>query len=193
MRFVHRQQPNITPLNQVHKLGFSKTFGRHIQQVIGAIADRLVATVSLVASQRRVDKRGRDSFANQRIHLIFHQRNQRRDHQRQTRFGGVLIFCRGEMQRRNLITERLAHSGRHDHQRVFALANPLDNLTLTASKFRVVKILLQDVNVRVQLGYSAVCSAVYSGLCLMLRTIQVVAESQACRTRSTSGIEHRDC
>ena len=72
----------------------------------------------------RVDQRdpaGR--HARQRLDLVLHQRDQRRDHQRQVR----------PHQRRQLVTERLARAGGHHHQDVATGAGRLDRLALPAA------------------------------------------------------------
>jgi hypothetical protein len=87
------------------------------------------------AAQGRIDVRCCNAARGQGIDLIFHQRNQRRDH-----------HCEAvELLRRNLIAQRFAHAGRHHHQRVFALQDVIDDDFLQTAKISVAKIFLQKI------------------------------------------------
>ena len=61
----------------------------------------------------------------QAIHLIFHQGDERRNHQ------GHAI----EQERRQLVAQRFAAAGGHHHQGVFPLQNRLDDGLLAVAEF----------------------------------------------------------
>ena len=70
---------------------------------------------------RAVDEGCRQLARSQGIHLVLHQRNQWGDN-----------HCRAiQHHRRQLIAERLAAAGGHDHHGVFAFEDCLDHFALT--------------------------------------------------------------
>ena len=68
--------------------------------------------------QRRVEERRAHAELAQRLHLVLHQRDQRRDHDRRAL----------AQQRRQLVAQRLAAAGGHEHQRVAAAGDVRDDL-----------------------------------------------------------------
>ena len=98
---------------------------------------REVEQVELAGEERRLDHRAarseswvelrkpaRTPSAAQRVDLVLHQRDQRRDHHADA----------GPDQRRDLVAQRLAAAGRHQHQRVAAADDVLDDLGLLAAE-----------------------------------------------------------
>jgi hypothetical protein len=69
----------------------------------------------------------------QGVHLVFHQRNERRDDQR-----AALIEQGGE-----LVTERLAAASRHHRQDVLPLQQSTDDRLLARAKVLVPKALVE--------------------------------------------------
>ena len=75
-------------------------------------------------------------FRLQRIHLVLHQRNQRRDNQGQP----------VEPQRRQLIAQRLAPARRHQNERIPARQHAANNLFLKRQEFIISKLLFEEVS-----------------------------------------------
>ena len=71
----------------------------------------------------------------ERIHLILHQRDQRRHHDADT----------VAQQGRNLVAQRLAAAGRHQHQCIAARHNVLDDGLLRAAKRGVAECVAKDL------------------------------------------------
>jgi hypothetical protein len=71
----------------------------------------------------------------QRVDLILHQRDQRRHHD-----AGALPQQRG-----NLVAQRLAAAGRHQHQRVATFAQVLDDGLLLAAETGITENALKQV------------------------------------------------
>ncbi len=76
---------------------------------------------------------GAHPVLDQRGHLVLHQRDERRDHD-----GGA-----GAQQGRDLIAQRFAAAGGHQHQRVSAARHVLDDGLLGATKALKAKDFLQ--------------------------------------------------
>ena len=75
----------------------------------------------------------------QRADLVVHQRNQRRDNNRHA-VAGVL-----PCNRRDLVTQRLAAAGGHQHQSVASIDDMVNNGGLWPTKICIAKDLAQDV------------------------------------------------
>ena len=75
----------------------------------------------------------------QRTDLVVHQCNQRRDND------GHAVACVLPGNRRNLIAQRLAAAGWHQHQRIAAFQYMVDDGRLRAAKVGIAKDFAQDV------------------------------------------------
>ena len=94
--------------------------GRHVQQVeLAAVKPRQHAA-RLAGLERRVVGGGADAGRLQRVDLVLHQRDERRDDD-----AGA-----GAHQRRQLVAQRLAAAGGHEHEGVAAGDEVLDDLLL---------------------------------------------------------------
>src|SRR5262249_32353076 len=80
-----------------------------------------------------MQRRCANAAAIQLVHLILHQRDEGRDHQGRAR----------QHERRQLKSERLAGSGRHDGQHVVSVDHGPDQIFLTWTERGVTKMLLQ--------------------------------------------------
>src|SRR3954465_5419903 len=78
----------------------------------------------LLARQPAVDRRPLHPALLELVGLVFHQCDQRRDHDRGT----------AHLQRRQLVAERLAGAGRHDGERVAPGEHAFDDLALTRTQ-----------------------------------------------------------
>ena len=87
VRFINGDELHIPILQIGEKTGEHQTFGRDIEQAIFALMQTAQAFPRFLSVERGVQKRGSDAASLQGIYLIFHQRNQRRDDNRETVFG----------------------------------------------------------------------------------------------------------
>ncbi len=120
MRLVDRQQAHIGALELCEGAGLREALGRDVEQPQGSAGQPRgrLPVLSLVVG--RVEARGRDPAASELRHLVAHQRDQRRDHDRQA----------VAQQRRQLIAQRLAAAGGHHREHVAAGQDGIDDLTL---------------------------------------------------------------
>ena len=110
-------------------------FRSHVHEAVFAPAQRALTVLPFALRQRAVHERGRDSACAQRIDLVFHQGDERRDHH-----GGAL-----EQQRRKLIAEALAAARRQDGDGGPAGEHRPDDGLLSLAKGVVPEMLLQGV------------------------------------------------
>jgi hypothetical protein len=124
VRLVDSEQCHACLFEQALEARREQAFRRHIQQfqLPGyEIAFDLHRRCTVEAG---VEERRRDAELLQRRDLVLHQRDQRRHHHR-----AALA-----QQRRDLVAQRLAAAGRHQHQRVAARHDGVDDGRLLAAK-----------------------------------------------------------
>lgn len=102
----------------------AKTFGRDIHEMIFILRKILQAKILLGCWKRAVDESGGNIAACEAIHLVFHQRDERRDDERET----------FELQCRKLKDERLARACRHDNEGVMIVEETLNRLLLSRAE-----------------------------------------------------------
>jgi len=78
----------------------------------------------LLRFQRRIVEGGGHTVGAQRIDLVLHQRDQRRDHNADA----------APMQRRNLVAQRLASAGGHQHKGIAPFQQAFDDLLLMGTE-----------------------------------------------------------
>jgi len=101
-----------------------KPLGRHVEQFERARGQLLPDRVGFRVGIARGQRTGGDTRRLQCAHLITHQGNQRRDHQRDT----------GPDQRGQLKAQRLAATGRHDRKRILPCSHGIDDRLLPGRK-----------------------------------------------------------
>ena len=125
MRLVDDEQPDPDPGDRVGEARQAEPLGCHVQQPDltgdGAL-DGLCVEGAGALGVDELDAAGSDR--RERLDLVLHQRDERRDHERQ-----VVAH-----QRRQLIAERLARAGGHHHQRVAAVQRSGHRLLLAGAK-----------------------------------------------------------
>ena len=109
-----------------------KPFRGDIQDLENALLHLLLDATHLGESERAIDHPRGDAVGFQRVHLVFHQRYQGRDNQRQP----------VEPQRGQLVAERLSSSCRHKDQAISCIQNTGDDLFLKRQKIVKTKVLL---------------------------------------------------
>ena len=103
-----------------HEALVVEALGSDVEQAQIAAAEAVGDVAQLVEREARVDARGRHAERLERVDLILHERDQRRDDDRDA----------VEHQRRQLVAEALARSGREDGERAAAREQRLDHLGL---------------------------------------------------------------
>ena len=96
---------------------------------------RAIRALISASAQRRVDERGGNLLPGQPVHLVLHQRDQRRDHDRDAL----------EHQRGKLVAQRLAAARRHDDQAVLPGERRRDGLFLAFEKLPKAEVRRQQV------------------------------------------------
>ena len=100
---------------------------RHVEQVQAALTHGALDVRGFSRTQRRIEERRPHARFLQRCHLVLHQRDQGRHDDADP----------GPDQRRNLVAQRLAAAGGHQHQGVPARAHMLDDGLLGSSELAV--------------------------------------------------------
>ena len=133
MCFIDSNQRDRNRLQGGVETTAAKAFGRDVNEFVFAAAKCIDSRALLGFRNRAVDEGGGQAASAQCVNLILHQRDQRRDNERDAIAD----------HRRQLITERLAASGRHDDDRVFAFQNGCNHFALAFAKVVKPEVLLQ--------------------------------------------------
>ena len=112
-----------------------QALGRHVQQARVSLAHGAHDVALLVLVEGAVVAGGRHAVGVQAVHLVLHQRDERRNDHRQPRLE----------QRRRLEAERLAAARRHHEQRVAAGEDRVHDLALVRPELRVAPVPGEDV------------------------------------------------
>src|SRR6185503_1462182 len=121
--FVHRHEADIAgrqPPDEALAALSHEPFRRDVQQAVPAVAEAGIDAALFVRGERTVEERRRHAVADERIDLIFHQGDQRRDDDGQP----------GAEHRRGLEAERLAAPGRQYRDRVAAIEDRVHRFAL---------------------------------------------------------------
>ena len=122
---VDREERDLALLDGGAEAGVAEALGRHQHEPAGAVGERSQHRVGLTRGQRGVEHARRAmSRRCQRIALVAHQGDERRDHDRQP----------VESQARELVAERLARARGHHDERVASREGRLDGLLLPGAK-----------------------------------------------------------
>ena len=124
VRLVDRDEGEPGTLQQVDGAGEHKTLRRHIKQIDLAGQQLLLDGLGLVPLERGVEVGRTDSDGLERGDLIGHERDQRGDDHARA----------AAQQRGDLIAQRLAAAGGHQHHGVPAAGDLLDDLGLLAAE-----------------------------------------------------------
>ena len=135
MRLVDGDEGNGLLLQQgLEEVGF-EPLGRDIDDLVRALCDGTEPCASLRLPKRAVDEcRGRTGLR-KRVDLIFHQRDQRRDDERDAR----------EQQRGHLEADGFSRARGHDGDGLAAFEQALDDGLLCRAEALVAEGLLQDL------------------------------------------------
>jgi hypothetical protein len=114
----------VREVHQGEKALGQQALGRDVDQVEFVLAQPPLDFRRGGEILRGIEEGGAHAGLQQRVDLVLHQRDQRRDHDADAR----------PQQRRDLVAQRLAAAGRHQHQRVAAADHVLDDLGLRPRK-----------------------------------------------------------
>ncbi len=124
VRLVDRQQSHTGVRDRFEKLSIAQSLRRDVNQVERSRCHLTHHFVLLASGQRAVDQPRRDPQTLQRVDLVLHQCDQRRDDDRGP------FAC----QTWQLITEALSTSGRHHAQHIITAGDGVDDIALTGPK-----------------------------------------------------------
>ena len=79
MRFVNGEERDVDALESLDKVRAAKTFGRDIDELVAALPDPLDARLLFFKVHGTVDESGGQIARVQRVNLILHQGDERRD------------------------------------------------------------------------------------------------------------------
>src|SRR5438132_10704010 len=133
VRLIHCKQRHARLRNGVKKALTAKALWRDVEQLIVSSATRVQALLLLLSRQGTIDERGGNATVLQRVHLVFHQRNEGRDDQ------GTAVLQQG----RQLVAERLPTTSRHHSQDMLPLQQSADDRFLARAKVLVPKALVE--------------------------------------------------
>ena len=126
MRFVHHDQADAAFTDDAAQRAF-EPFGSDVHQFQLAATQLRQGSLALVALQAGVDHGGAKAEPHQRVHLILHERDERRNDQHRSR----------QDSGRNLEGDRLAGAGRHDADAVAAAQHRIDEMSLAGAELAV--------------------------------------------------------
>jgi hypothetical protein len=124
VRLVHGEERNLQALQGLDEVVAAEALGRDVEQLEVAAADARDALLLLLEVERAVDEGRGQAPRVESVHLVLHQRDERRDDDRH-----ALAH-----ERRELEAERLAAARRHHDDRVVAGQHRLDDLALPLAK-----------------------------------------------------------
>jgi hypothetical protein len=124
VRLVDREQRDLRAVQQRERRLGAQPLRREVEQVKLAGPELLLDHVLGPRVQRGVEEVGADPELPQRFHLVLHQRDQRGDDHAGARSD----------QRGDLVAERLAPACRHQHERIPAAGDVVDDLLLRAAE-----------------------------------------------------------
>ena len=124
MGFVNGKQTDLLRTKRIEKRDIAQTFGRNVNKTIFPLRKFLQSKVLFRSGKRTVDICGGNIATGEAVHLVFHQRNKRRDDEGDT----------VELQRHELKNERFARTRRHDCEGVMTREERLNCFFLSRAK-----------------------------------------------------------
>ena len=135
VRLVHRHEADMQPRQKVAEAGQRQPLRGDVQDFDRVALHPRPHVADFLVGERAVDERRGNAVGAQGIHLVLHQRDQRRDHQRQPL----------EPQRRQLVAERFAAARGHQDQGVVPVQHAGDDLPLQRAERVVAEVSLEQV------------------------------------------------
>ena len=143
MRLVDREQAQqaafVQRVEHAEKARRQQALRRGIEQHQAARTQLTLDALGLVAGQRGIEEGGMHAGLFERADLVVHQRDQRAHHHRHAVAAAV------PHDRRHLVAQALAAAGGHQHQRVAAAGDVIDDRGLQATKRAVAEDFVQHL------------------------------------------------
>ncbi len=133
VRLVDDEEAHLLPAQLLRQLSGRGALGRDVDDLVTALFDALEGLALFLARLRRVEARRDGAGAPELDQLIAHERQQRRDDDGDPR----------QLERRQLIRERLARARRHDGQHVLAAEQIADHALLPGTELAQVELAAQ--------------------------------------------------
>ncbi|MCY1436014.1 hypothetical protein D9M71_521280 [compost metagenome] len=134
VRLVDGEQADVQLLQETQHARLHQTLGRQVEQLDLATTQAIGDVPLGFRAQRGIQCGGRNAQLVEGGDLVFHQRDQRRNHHRQPL----------AQQRRDLEAQRLATAGGHQHQSIAAAGHALDDPRLIATEGVVTENVFED-------------------------------------------------
>ena len=147
MRLVDREKRDVGYLQQSGKALCRRPLRRDVEQVQLPVPKRIADGARVFAGAGQGGRFDPEAFG--APHLVLHQRDQGRDDDRRAM----------PRQRRQLVAERLAGTGRHDRQRMLAANGAFHHLLLHAAKMGKAETLVEKL---MHAGHSRTIAALSS-------------------------------
>ena len=144
VRLVDREQRHLAPLEQPQRRVGPQPLRSQVQQVELAVQEGILDAAAGIRILGRVQEIRPHAEQPQRVDLVLHERDQRRDDH-----PGTVPDQRGD-----LVAQRLAAAGRHQRDRVPAAAQVLDDLLLLPAERAVPEHAVQHLGCRAA-GFAA--------------------------------------
>ena len=148
MGFVDRQKLDRGRSNRVQKSGVPKPFWCDINHGVVPTSHMFEPLILLGCRQRTIDQRGGNTAIRERVHLIFHQRNQRRHNDRQA----------GSDQTGQLVAKAFAAARRHYAQAIVACNNVANDILLAFAKILKAKAIQSRMQINLTKCGHKMCS-----------------------------------
>jgi hypothetical protein len=127
VRLVDGEERQLGPRQQRQGALLQQSLGRDIENVEVALPDARLERDHLAKFERGIEKSGFNPGLRQRLHLILHQGDERRDDDAEA----------GADERRDLVAQRLAAAGRHQGEGVIAGDDRGDDVGLVGAEIAV--------------------------------------------------------
>ena len=134
VRFVNGEQADVRILQHVLEARRHQSFRRHVEQLQPVLAQVVPHDARLVCVERGVEHGSRHACLFQRLDLVAHQGDQRRDDDRDT----------GPAKRRHLVAQRLPRPGREKDDSIAAIRHMTHNIALLTAEDRMSEHLCED-------------------------------------------------
>ena len=133
VRFVHRDQRDVSARREIAEAWRLQTFGGHVEQLHLAGIGGVEHVLLFVHGLRGVDECGGDANLVRAVHLVTHQRDEWGDDDRDA----------VEQQRGNLVAHGFARARGHDTQHIAVGGDRLDEFGLTGAERCIAEVLAQ--------------------------------------------------
>ena len=132
--FVDGDKARLYGVQKVNEPWYHQAFRRDVEDVQAAVICVHLHAADFGLRHGAVDESGPDALGPERVDLVFHQGDQRRDYQ------GYAV----EQHRRKLVADGLATARRHEHQRIAPGEHVPDDVFLVGQKSIVPKALFEQ-------------------------------------------------